>query len=367
MRTVLLSLMLLPLFILPAYAEDKDIYEQAAQETGVYAMEADLPEAVKTISGDMRIDGSYDASNALERLWKSLIYSVNEQLHENLRMASGLIAIAVLCALAGSVCGSKPIRDYINLAGCCAAAISLLGGVDGIVAQTVEALNQLSDYSKAALPAMFTAAAACGAVSSAAAKYAAVCLALDVLMSMSQKLIIPLVYSYLALSVASSVFPNSLLSNTARLTKWLATTAMTAMTIAFSAYIGMTGLISGSVDAMAIKTARTVISTSLPVVGGIVSDASAAVLSAASVIRNSAGVFGLIAVAALCAGPFAMLSVKMLILKAAAAASDMVPNGKLSGLISSVSTAMGLLLGLLGCCGIMLFISIMAGIKAVSL
>ena len=36
-------------------------------------------------------------------------------------------------------------------------------------------------------------------------------------------------------------------------------------------------------------------------------------------------------------------------------------------LIASVAAAMGLLLGLLGCCGIMLFISIMAGMKAVSL
>ena len=100
--------------------------------------------------------------------------------------------------------------------------------------------NQLSDYSKAALPAIFTAAAACGAVGSASAKYAATCLALDVLMSLSQKLIIPLVYSYLALAVAGSVFPNYLLSNTAKLTKWMAVTVMTAMTIAFSAYIGMT-------------------------------------------------------------------------------------------------------------------------------
>ena len=272
----------------------------------------------------------------------------------------------MLCALSGSLCSGKPIKEYINIAGCCAAAVSLLGSVDSIVGETVAALNQLSDYSKAALPAMFTAAAACGAVGSASAKYAATCLALDVLMSVSQKLIIPLVYSYLALAVAGSVFPNSLLSNTARLTKWIAGTIMTAMTIAFSAYIGMTGLVAGSVDAVAIKTARTVISTTLPVVGGIISDASGAVLSAASVIKNSAGVFGLIAVCALCAGPFTVLSVRMLVLKAAAAASDMVPNSRLSGLINSVSTAMGLLLGLLGCCGIMLFISIMAGIKAVS-
>ena len=57
----------------------------------------------------------------------------------------------------------------------------------------------------------------------------------------------------------------------------------------------------------------------------------------------------------------------MLVLKAVAAATDMVPNGRLSSFIASVAAAMGLLLGLLGCCGIMLFVSIMAGIKAVSL
>lgn len=365
MRVFLLVLLLIPGFTVPAYAED--IYEQAADETGIYAIEDQLPEEARDISGSLKVDGSYDTENALERLWNSLIDKIKGELGENIKTASALIAISMLCALSGSLCSGKPIKEYINIAGCCAAAVSLLGSVDSIVGETVAALNQLSDYSKAALPAMFTAAAACGAVGSASAKYAATCLALDVLMSVSQKLIIPLVYSYLALAVAGSVFPNSLLSNTARLTKWIAGTIMTAMTIAFSAYIGMTGLVAGSVDAVAIKTARTVISTTLPVVGGIISDASGAVLSAASVIKNSAGVFGLIALCALCAGPFAVLSVRMLVLKAAAAASDMVPNSRLSGLINSVSTAMGLLLGLLGCCGIMLFISIMAGIKAVSL
>ena len=48
------------------------------------------------------------------------------------------------------------------------------------------------------------------------------------------------------------------------------------------------------------------------VVGGMVSDASAAVLAAANLIRNCAGVFGLVAVCAICAGPFAVLSVRTL-------------------------------------------------------
>ena len=363
MKRFIIILLLLPLFVNTAYAGE--LYEQTAQETGIYAME-ELDDGAGDITGPLRVDGSYDAGGALERLWDKLCERLALELKSSAGFAAGLIAVAMLCALAGSLCTSGSIRDYINLAGCCAAAIALLGGMDGIVSETVESLNKLSDYSKAALPAMFTASAACGAVTSAAAKYAAVCLAMDVLMSAAQGVIIPLVYAFLAVSLAQGMFPNSLLGSIARLTKWLAGTIMTGLTIAFSAYIGMTGLITGSVDAVAVKTAKTVISTTLPVVGGIISDASGLVLSAAQIIKNSAGVFGLIAVCALCGGPFVMLSVKMLILRAAAAVSDVIPNGRLSGFIGSVSTAMGLLLGLLGCCGIMLFISLMAGMKVVA-
>lgn len=365
MKRILCAFLLIaPLFFSTAYAGD--IYRETAEETGVYALEEELDEEARDVSGDLEVDGSYDVQGALSRLFKKLAEDIRQELQSSLSFATGLLAIAVLCALAGSLCSSKTIRDYIEIAGCAAAALSLLNGVDGIVRQTVDSLSALSDYSKAALPALFTACAACGAVTSAAARYAAVCLALDVLMSAAQSVIIPLVYAFIASTVAGSVFPNSLLESVSRLTKWLAGILMTGITIVFSAYIGMTGLLTGSVDAVAVKTAKTVISTALPVVGGIISDASSVVLSAAVIIKNSAGVFGLIAVCALCGGPFAMLSVKMLILRAAAAVTDSVPNTRLSRLVSGVSTAMGLLLGLLGCCGIMLFISLMSGIKVVS-
>ena len=47
-------------------------------------------------------------------------------------------------------------------------------------------------------------------------------------------------------------------------------------------------------------------------------------------------------------------------------AADMLPGGKLAALINDVGTALAMLLGLVGCCGIMLFISIMSGIKVVT-
>jgi len=362
-KTILILILLIPLFVCPAYAQN--IYEETAALTGVEAMEGALDDDARQISGGLKTDGSYDVKAALGRLWKSFIERLRDELRQNFAFLASLAAVGILCAAADSLCGSAGIRKYIDLTACCAAAVTLVGSVDSITAQTVQSLNTISDYSKAALPALFTAAAACGAVSSSAAKYAAVCLAMELFMSISQKIIIPLIYAYTALAVSNSLFANPLLTNVARLAKWAATTVMTGITIAFSAYIGMTGLVTGSIDAAAIRTTKTVISAALPVVGGIISDASATVITAARVIKNSAGVFGLIAACALCIGPFAALSIKMLALKAAAAVSGTISNGGFSGLIGDIAGAMGLLLGLLGCCGIMLFISIMAAIKAV--
>ena len=150
------------------------------------------------------------------------------------------------------------------------------------------------------------------------------------------------------------------------MSRWCAVTAMTAVTLAFSAYMAISGVIAGSTDAIVVKTAKTVISSALPVVGGILSDSASLLLSAASFIRNTAGVFSLIGVCALCAGPFASLGVKMLLYKATAAAADILPGGRLSRLINEMGSAFGMLLSLVGCCGIMLFLSIMSGMRAVS-
>ena len=74
MRTMLLIILIFPLFMLPAYAED--IYSQAARETGIFAVEDQLPDEAKEISGALKVDGSYDTENALERLWNSFLQGV---------------------------------------------------------------------------------------------------------------------------------------------------------------------------------------------------------------------------------------------------------------------------------------------------
>lgn len=355
---------LIPFFTVSACAEE--LSDELTQISGLDGLDEAIPEDAREISGKLDKGGGYDAEGALERLLSKLAENVTTEFKSNVKSVVAIVAVALCSALAASLTQDKTIQGCISIAGVCAAAGLLTDGLDGLVTQTSAALTAMSDYSRAALPAVFSAAAACGAVVSAPARYAAVCIAVDVLMSMAQSVVIPLTYAYLALALCSAVFENALIKTCQRFVKWLATTFMTGFTIIFSGYIGLSGIVTSGVDAVAARTARTVISTTLPVVGSIISDAASTVLAAASMIKNSAGALSLVAVCALCVEPFAALSVKMLLFRAAAAACDMVPNTKLSAFVNDVGTALSILLGLVGCCAIMLFVSFTAAIKVVT-
>lgn len=364
MKKLLLILLILPLFGSVCSAEG--IEEETARAANIEQVEEGLEQSEREISGELLLDGSYDARGALGRLWDRLVLNVQAQFKQELRSFSALVVIALLCGLASTLCPGKKIPEYLELAACSTAVLLLAGSVEGVILQATNALQRLSEYSKISLPAFFTAVAACGAAVSASVKFAAACFSMDVFMTISQRLVLPLIYAFLAVSICGSLFENPILSTVSRVLKWCAITSMTAVTTAFCIFISLSGLIAGSTDAAAIKTTKTVIAAALPVVGGILSDSASAVLGAAAVIKNSAGVFGLIAVCSICAGPFAVLSVKMLLYKACSALSELSCGGRYAKLLGNIGTVFSMLLGLVGSCGIMLFLSFMSGIRMVT-
>ncbi len=325
-----------------------------------------LPEDAREVGGTLTLDGSYDGTGALRRLWNRVAEKLQAAVQTSLSPARSLLAITLLSLLARAACPDKNMAELIQSGAAAAAALLVLSGVDTLASDAVAALQELSDYSRAALPAVFTAAAATGAVVTASARYAASCLALDVMMTVTSRVTLPLVYAFLAFAVSGGIFPHPVIKAAARLSKKAAALVMTALTTVFTAYIGVTGIVTGSADAAAVKTAKTVLSGALPVVGGILSDAASAVLLAASVIKNSAGAFALIAVCALCAGPFAMLGVRVLLFRLAAAAAEMTEGDRLSSMLNDLASGMLLLLGLVGSFGVMLFFSFFSAIRVMA-
>lgn len=345
----------------PALAFEQD--ELDAFDIG--DVEAEAPPQVGEILGDVSVSDALEPEGLLSRIWSALTDSFLEHVKSALYSAVVIVTVVLLCAMAGAMYqGSVP--DLVPLGGTLAISAVAVGDMSSLFGLGAEMLASLLDFSRVLLPSLAATAAASGEITAATAKYAAVTLFMDILLSVAQNVITPLIYAYVALIIANSALGNGALSGAASLLKWLCVTSMTALVIAFAAYLSITGVISGSADAVATRVAKTTMSTLLPVVGSIIADAASTVVVGASLLRNAVGIFGMICVICVCMTPFVRLGVQYLLYKAAAGISCAFADGRLSGLISGIGTAFGMMLSLVGAGALMMFFSLISFMKAVS-
>ena len=178
--------------------------------------------------------------------------------------------------------------------------------------------------------------------------------------------LVPMVYMFLALGAAAAATGEGGVGKLKALLKWLVSWAMKGILYLFTGYMGITGAVTGTADAAAVKAAKLTISSFVPVVGGILSDASETVIVGAGVVKNAIGIYGLLAVIATCITPFLQIGLQYLMLKVTGAICTSFELKRAAGLIDDFSSAMGMLLGMTGTVCVLLLISTVCFMKAVT-
>lgn len=302
-----------------------------------------------------------------EGLWW-MIQKALETLQPNIAQAAGTVLSVMAVALLVSLL--KTLREesgtVLELAGCVAIGLILLGPSNTMVQLGTQTVQELGEYGKLLLPVMTAAMAAQGAPTSSAALFAGTAVFDAVLSTLISKLIVPIVYIFLCLAVANSAIGEESLKKLRDLAKWLATWCLKNLLYIFMGYMGITKVISGTVDAGALKAAKFTISKAIPVVGGILADASETVVIGAGLMKNAAGIYGLLAVLAVWLGPFVRIGAQYLLLKLAAAVCGIYGTKQTTTLIEDFSAAMGLLVAMTGTMCLLLLVSTVCFMKGVT-
>ena len=325
-----------------------------------------LPQEARDILDDI----SPTDTDMGDKGFKALLGTIKESLFgifkSALSSAAKILIVVILCTAATSAMNDGGVREMVSLGGTAAVSAIAVSNVHSFIGLGVETLYKLFDFSRALLPVMCTAAASAGAVTSASAKYAATAMFMDLLITISVNIILPLITIYIAAVIANAALSKDSLGNVSKLLKWVCTTALTLLMMAFTAYLGIAGLISGKADEFATKLTKTALGTVLPVVGSIVSDTAETLVVGAGMVRNMIGVFGFLAVAAVCLTPFLTLGMHYLVYKGTAAFTEALADKRLAELVSDIGSAFGMLLALVGAGGIMMFFSLISSMKAVT-
>ena len=302
-----------------------------------------------------------------EGLWHILtgaLFNLRPEVAEAASICIGVIAICLIASVVSRLPGSR--GSVSELAACLGVGIMLLSSSNTMIRLASEAVTELSEYGKLLLPVLTGALAAQGAVTSAAALYGGTAAFDGLLCALIVKVMIPVVYMFLALAASSAATELETLAKLKNLLKWLSTWTLKIVLYVFTGYMSLTGVISGTTDAAALKATKLTISSVVPVVGGILSDASETVLVSASVMKNSAGVYGLFVIMSIWISPFLKIGLQYLFLKLTGAVCSAFALKRVGALLSDFTSALGLLLGTIGTVSVLLLVSIVCFMKVMA-
>lgn len=256
-------------------------------------------------------------------------------------------------------------KNTCELAGNLGISVILMGSAGTMISLGLETVEEISAYGKLLLPVLTGALAAQGAISTSAALYAGTAMFNGLLSSCIASVLIPGIRLFLAVSMVSSISGEELLKRLSDGIKTAGIWILKTLLMVFTTYLGITGVVSGTTDAAALKATKVAVSSVVPVVGGILSDASEAVLVSAGIAKNAAGIYGILAVLAIALQPFLRLLSHYLILKLTAAVCAVFGSRGNTMLIEAYSSAMGLLLAMTAGCCVMVLVSTVCFLRSV--
>ena len=254
----------------------------------VFAQEP-VPQEIQQFLDEPGVSSQQFSAATLPELVKSGWRLVKEQAEKPLRLLIQALGIALVGAVALALAPQKEWAQPLE-------SICVLGVFGFTLSPALELVGTISNsitqwqtYLVSFVPVFSGVMFSCGQPTQAAV-YSGMFLTMS---AFSAQLIcavaLPVLQIYLALNTASGLCSISGLSDgcafLAKAVKWV----LGLISILFSAVLGLQSVLASNADSLAIKTGQFLISSSIPFVGGVASDAMGSVISGLKVLKGSLG------------------------------------------------------------------------------
>lgn len=339
-----------------------DILEEVWDATG-----ADEVAEAGANAVDQELDWNIDLAAGFSDLLEQASEKLGDVLRSALRSGILLLLTALFAEMLSGIGAAVPGRwkDGVRIVATLTVTGLAVADTGTLIALGQETIQEMDAFDQVLVPVMATACAAAGSVTGAAVRQAATLLCSSVLITVIDRVLVPLVYCYIAMAAAAGVTGNRGLSAVGKLLKWCVTSALKGILMIYTVFLSFASLAAGSTDTMTARLTKSAISGLVPVVGGILSDATETLLAGAGMLRSVLGIFGVLAVLGICLTPFLRLGAQYLMYRVVAVLAAVFPGAGLSGLIEELGAAFGLVLGMTGACALMVLLSIFAAMAAV--
>lgn len=371
-RMLILFLIFATLFTISVSAAEsespEEFYAEQYKNSGAEDLENSLPDSAKDYFSEHGIDPSdYNWVNSLsaESVFKHILTFITSGAKAPLNTGAVIIAIILISAALTSAEIKSSAMTAAIYASAAASAAVIAVPVSSVINTSVNALRGIGVFMLSFIPVFAVIVAASGATVTAASMSALLLAAAETVSYISSFIVLPLMGGYLTLSLSSAVSPLIKKSGITETVKKLAFWIMAFISAVFVGILGIQTAVNSSADTLVSKTAKFIIGSSIPVAGGVLSEAMNTVTASMGLLKSSIGIYGALA----CAVTLLPLVIELLIWRAvlliSSSVSEIFSLGGIAGLLRAIDSMLSVLIGIILLVGAMFVISLAAVVTGV--
>lgn len=339
------------------------IYNSQYEQSGADALLRELtPEVKKQLKDIGVISPSWQELNSMSffDIFGNIMNTIQQQSVTPLNCVVKIMGVVMLVALINSVkssLGSSSLTAVLNSVATLTVSIILIQPVCQTIEYSTTIIKLSADFMLIFIPVMAGIMLTMGQSLQAAGSYTMVMGAGTAVSQISNNILVPLLNTFLGISVVSGISQRVNLNGFCELInkvlKWVLTFTMSV----FTAILTMQSIISSSADSAGVKATRFAISSFVPLVGGALSEAYQTVRGCMGMLKSGVGVFAILATGTIYLPAIISCLLWLAAINIAIALAGVFDMGDIIKLLKSVTTVINSLIAILLCCMIIFIVS----------
>ena len=339
------------------------IYNSQYEQSGADALLRELTPEVKKQLKDIGVTSpSWQELNSMSffDIFGSIMNTMQQQSVTPLNCVVKIMGVVMLVALINSVkssLGSSSLTAVLNSVATLTVSIILIQPVCQTIEYSTTIIKLSADFMLIFIPVMAGIMLTMGQSLQAAGSYTMVMGAGTAVSQISNNILVPLLNTFLGISVVSGISQRVNLNGFCELInkvlKWVLTFTMSV----FTAILTMQSIISSSADSAGVKATRFAISSFVPLVGGALSEAYQTVRGCMGMLKSGVGVFAILATGTIYLPAIISCLLWLAAINIAIALAGVFDMGDIIKLLKSVTTVINSLIAILLCCMIIFIVS----------
>ena len=331
--------------------------KEAQNYTGDFLEDIDLNNIL-----NQAIQGKVDNKTIFQKILKLLGTEINT----SLRTLISILVIIVIHGILKSITDSlenKNISQIIYFVQYILIVTLIMSNFTEIINLVKNTANDLVGFINMLMPLLLTLMIYTGSIATSSVLEPVILFAINLIGNLIKDILIPVVFIIVIFSIISKISDRIQIE---KLSKFLRSSVVWGLGVILTIFVGVVsleGTLSSSIDGITAKTAKTAVSTVIPVVGKILGDVVDSVLGCGIILKNAIGIVGVIIVIGICIMPIIKIAILCIMYSLASAIIQPIADDKIVKILDEMGGVFKLLLGILCSLSVLLIVGITLVVK----